>query len=34
MENEKIIKILHGCDSDLKFLKKDFNFEIKNLYDT
>ncbi len=34
MGNDKVIKILHGCDSDLKFLMRDFNFEIINLFDT
>ena len=28
------IKIFHGCDIDLQWLKVDFNIEVMNLFDT
>ena len=33
-ENNKIIKIFHGCDSDLQWLKTDYDFDIVNIFDT
>jgi ribonuclease D len=32
--NRKIVKILHGGDYDVVSLKRDFDFEIHNLFDT
>jgi len=32
--DEKIIKIMHGCDSDLKFLVADLGIVTVNLFDT
>ncbi len=33
-ENEAYIKILHGCETDLRLLKKEFDFNIVNIFDT
>lgn len=34
MENEKIVKIFHGCDSDLLWLKSDFDAHPVRIFDT
>jgi ribonuclease D len=34
MRDENIEKILHGAEYDVMCLKRDFNFKIKNLFDT
>lgn len=34
MRDPSIIKILHGCDFDLKFLMSDFGIIVVNLFDT
>jgi len=31
---EEIVKVFHGCDNDLKWLKSDFDIDVVNLYDT
>ena len=33
-EAEKILKVFHGCDSDLKWLKSNFDIDVVNLFDT
>jgi ribonuclease D len=33
-ENNEILKIFHGGENDLKWLKTDFNINVMNLYDT
>ena len=33
-EDPNIIKIFHSCESDVKLLKSDFDFNIVNLFDT
>jgi exosome complex exonuclease RRP6 len=32
--NEKIVKIMHGCDTDLKYLVADFGVTTANVFDT
>jgi len=32
--SENIVKCFHGCDSDLKWLKSDFDIDVVNLFDT
>ena len=34
MRDPKIVKILHGCDEDLKFLMSDYGIIVVNLFDT
>lgn len=34
MEDPKIIKVMHGADMDTKWLQRDFNIHIHNLFDT
>ena len=34
MEDPKIIKVMHGADMDVKWLQRDFNIHISNLFDT
>jgi exosome complex exonuclease RRP6 len=34
MENESIIKVMHGAEMDTKWLQRDFNIHIINLFDT
>jgi exosome complex exonuclease RRP6 len=34
MEDEKIIKVMHGAEMDTKWLQRDFNVHIINLFDT
>nr|VVW85690.1 unnamed protein product [Nymphaea colorata] len=34
MENESIIKVMHGAEMDTKWLQRDFNIHILNLFDT
>jgi len=31
---ENIIKVFHGCDNDLKWLKSNFDIDVMNLFDT
>jgi len=33
-EAENIIKVFHGCDGDLKWLKSNFDIDVMNLFDT
>jgi len=32
--NPKILKVMHGADMDTKWLQRDFNIHIVNLFDT
>ncbi len=32
--NEKIVKILHAADNDIRLLKRDYQFEFHNIFDT
>jgi exosome complex exonuclease RRP6 len=32
--NPKIVKILHGCDSDIDWLQRDFSIYLRNVFDT
>lgn len=32
--SQDIVKVFHGCESDLKWLKADFNIDVMNLFDT
>jgi ribonuclease D len=32
--NQQIVKILHAADNDIRLLKRDYNFEFKNIFDT
>jgi exosome complex exonuclease RRP6 len=32
--SQKIVKVFHGCDNDLNWLKADFDIDVINLYDT
>jgi len=34
MEDPKTIKVMHGADMDTKWLQRDFNIHIHNLFDT
>ncbi len=34
LEDPSIVKIIHGCDYDLRSLNRDYGFEIKNIFDT
>lgn len=34
MENESIIKVMHGAEMDTKWFQRDFNIHIINLFDT
>ena len=33
-EDAKKLKLFHGCDTDLKWLKSSFGFDVVNIYDT
>ena len=33
-ENEKIVKVLHGCSSDVWWLARDFGIRINKVFDT
>ena len=32
--SQDIVKVFHGCESDLKWLKANFNIDVVNLFDT
>ena len=32
--NPKIVKVLHGCDSDIDWLQRDFSLYLRNVFDT
>ena len=32
--NPKIVKVLHGCDSDVDWLQRDFSLYLRNVFDT
>ena len=32
--NPNIVKLFHGCDSDIKWLQKDFGIYLVNVLDT
>lgn len=34
MEDSKIVKVMHGAEMDTKWLQRDFNVHIHNLFDT
>ena len=34
MENPSIVKVMHGAEMDTKWLQRDFNIHIHNLFDT
>ena len=34
MEDPQIVKVMHGADMDTKWLQRDFNIHIHNLFDT
>ena len=34
MENDQIVKVMHGADMDTKWFQRDFNVHIHNLFDT
>lgn len=34
IENENIVKVMHGAEMDTKWLQRDFNVHIVNLFDT
>lgn len=33
-DNQHIVKILHAADNDIRLLKRDYNFNFKNIFDT
>lgn len=33
-DNQRIIKILHAADNDIRLLKRDYKFNFKNIFDT
>jgi len=33
-DNERIVKILHAADNDIRLLKRDYKFNFKNIFDT
>ncbi len=33
-ENQRIVKILHAADNDIRLLKRDYKFNFKNIFDT
>lgn len=33
-ENQKIVKILHAADNDIRLLKRDYKFKFRNIFDT
>ena len=33
-ENERIVKVFHGCDSDLQLLATDLDIFVRNVFDT
>jgi ribonuclease D len=33
-DNQKIVKILHAADNDIRLLKRDYKFNFKNVFDT
>ena len=33
-ENEKIVKIFHGCDNDIEWLVNNFEIYTRNVFDT
>jgi exosome complex exonuclease RRP6 len=34
ISNPKIVKVMHGAEMDTKWLQRDFNIHIYNLFDT
>tara|TARA_A100001037_G_scaffold306630_1_gene353474 strand:+ start:20479 stop:21597 length:1119 start_codon:yes stop_codon:yes gene_type:complete len=34
LENPNVMKIIHGCDYDLRSLDRDYGFRIRNIFDT
>ena len=34
IENEQIVKVMHGAEMDTKWLQRDFNIHIRNLFDS
>ena len=32
--NPRIVKVLHGCDSDIDWLQRDFSLYLRNVFDT
>ncbi|HUN54362.1 MAG TPA: ribonuclease D [Smithella sp.] len=33
-DNQRIVKILHAADNDIRLLKRDYKFSFKNIFDT
>lgn len=33
-DDPNIVKVLHGCDSDMDWLQRDFGLYVVNLFDT
>jgi len=33
-DNQRIVKILHAADNDIRLLKRDYKFNFKNIFDT
>lgn len=33
-DNQRIVKVLHAADNDIRLLKRDYNFKFKNIFDT
>ena len=34
LANAAIVKVLHGCEEDIRFFDRDFGFTVRNLFDT
>ena len=34
LADESIVKVIHGCEEDVRFFDHDFGFTINNLFDT
>ena len=34
LADDAVVKVLHGCEEDIRFFDRDFGFTVSNLFDT